>query len=130
MSTLVFPCPTLPCLLWCPGSSSAPWGWMGVVLGAGLDLAVLSSPKGLKVVKRGRSSSMGSPVPGSGEKKAQGREVSTACRALQSLGGSKTPPAGPALTNNLGKHHLHLVFPKLRFITLIPPPQGDHAAPA
>lgn len=68
-------CPTLPCLL-CPGGSSAPWGWMGVVLGAGLALAVLSSPKGLKVVKRGRSSSMGSPVPGNGEKKAQGREAS------------------------------------------------------
>lgn len=87
--------------------------------GAGLALALPSSPKGLKVMKRGRFSSMGFPCPREwGGKKAQGREVS-----FGDSGGSKRPLPGPALTDNLGKNHLHFMVPKLRFITLILP--GD-----
>lgn len=122
MSTLTSPYPTLPCLLWCPGGTSAPWGWMGVVLAAGLALAVLSSPRGLKVMKRGRSSSMGSPVPGKGEKKAQGREASSGASGesggLQNTPCSHQQPwqASPCVPQAQAHHP--------------DPPQGEHPAPA
>lgn len=73
-------------------------------------MALLSSPKGLKVVKRGRSSSMGFPCPR--EKKAQGREPLAACRVW----GLPDSPHRPwvSITSTLG-------LPKLGLITLFLP---------
>lgn len=65
------------------------------MLGPGLALAMLSSLMGLKVLKRGRWSSMGSPVPGSKEKWAQGSEASL---------GAPSWPCAPSLP--MGHRHV------------------------
>jgi len=122
---IVAPHPTLPSASWCPGGCSAPWDRAGVMSGASTALTVLSSPVGLKVLKRGRSSSARSPVPERGEKWAGGSEASP---------GALSWPRAPSLPvgrwdvggfrdHSLAEGHLHLVPPAMGLIALLLP--GD-----
>lgn len=99
----------LLCPLGLPGGCVRCW--------LGFGSAVLT--EGLEGDEEGTVFIHGVPLSqGMGRKKAQGRGVS-----FGDSGGSKRPLPGPALTDNLGKNHLHFMVPKLRFITLILP--GD-----